>query len=176
MGLVDSKKGQDHQFVQDQFKIEKERIKREEAENFQRKKHAIEMAKETMQKEVIKKRQQEAVKETEDAVIRDQLIKAEKEEIKRLETQHTTKMRNQTSMKQYLDVQTTMKHKRQNELKAHDRVIAQIGIEKEAEYDERRKEYFERLQKFQDMNDQKMNNFVKYMQADPTVVAETRDK
>ena len=44
------------------------------------------------------------------------------------------------------------------------------------EDEKRRKEYFEKLQKFQDMNDQKTQNFIKYMKVDPRLLAEERDK
>lgn len=58
-------------------------------------------------------------------------------------------------MKEFLDLQKNMKSMHEHEIKSQDKVIAQAGLEKEAHDEVRRNEYFERLQKFQDLNDQK---------------------
>lgn len=79
-------------------------------------------------------------------------------------------------MKQFLDLQKNMKSKHVYEVKAQDKVIAKAGMEKEAQDELRRNEYFERLQKFQDLNDQKTQSLIKYMQADPSSLAEERDR
>lgn len=79
-------------------------------------------------------------------------------------------------MKQFLDLQKNMKSKQVYEVKAQDKVIAKVGLEKEAQNEIRRNEYFERLQKFQDLNDQKTLSLIKYMQADPSSLAEERDR
>ena len=91
MGMLDSHKGQDKQFIDLQWKREQDRIKREEADVIQKKHHAIEMAKETIQKEQIKRKQHEAVMQAENDAIRNQLKQAEAQEIKRVETQRAIK-------------------------------------------------------------------------------------
>lgn len=79
-------------------------------------------------------------------------------------------------MKNYLDVQKNIKYQHQFALKQQDKQIAQLGIEQEEKDELRRNEYFEKLQKFQDMNDQKTQNFIKYMKSDPASMAEERDR
>lgn len=91
MGVLDSHKGQDKQFVDLQWKKEHDRIKREEADVIQKKHHAIEMAKETIQKAQIKRKQHEAVMQAENDAIRNQLKQAEAQEFKRVETQRAMK-------------------------------------------------------------------------------------
>lgn len=71
--MVDSHKGQDKHFVEEQWKKEQERIKREEAQQIQRKMNAVEMAKESMQKAQIRRTQNMVVKDAENNAIRDQL-------------------------------------------------------------------------------------------------------
>lgn len=91
IGILDSHKGQDKQFVDLQWKKEQDKIKREESEVIQKKYQAIEMAKETLQKAQIKKKQVETVNQTENEGIRHQLMQAEVYELKRLETQRAIK-------------------------------------------------------------------------------------
>lgn len=134
------------------------------------------MAKESIQNNQIRKIQTETVKMAENNSIMNQLKKAEKEEIKRLETKRAIKLQSQTQIKQYLDLQKNMKAKHEVDLKLQDHQIAKFGIEKEENDYQKRNEYFEKLQKFQDQNDLKTQNFIKYMKADPKVVAEERDK
>jgi len=176
VGMVSSHKGQDEEFVKDQWKREQKRIKKEESEVIRKKQHAVNIAKETMQNNQILRQQVQAVKQTENDVIRDQLIHSERQELKRMETQRATKKNNQTSMKHYLDQQTVMKNQQQHSLKSQDKIIAKLGIEKEEQEAKRRNEYFERLQKFQDRNDLKTQSLIKYMKDDPKSLAETRDK
>lgn len=79
-------------------------------------------------------------------------------------------------MKSYLDVQKNIKAQNQLALKQQDRQIAKLGIEQEEKVELRRNEYFDKLQKFQDINDQKTQNFIKYMKGDPASMAEERDR
>lgn len=79
-------------------------------------------------------------------------------------------------IKQYLDFQQGIKHDNIKKLRDEDKTIAKIGIEKEEQDMLKRNDYFEKLQKFQDLNNQKFDSLVKYMKSDPTVAAEERDK
>ena len=146
------------------------------AEVINKKKQAIEVAQESLQKAQIRRAQVEAVRKAEDNSIREQMIQSEKEEIKRVETQRAIKHKNQNNMKQYLDIQKGIKLKEIYNQKAQDRAIAQEGLAKEERDYIKRNDYFIKLQKFQDLNDQKTKNLVKYMQADPKTLAEERDK
>jgi hypothetical protein len=176
MEMIDNKNGMDKQFVQSQWKKEQEKWKSEQNKIIHKKQHAIDMAKESIQNNQIRKIQTETVKMAENTSIMNQLKKAEKEEIKRLETKRAIKLQNQTQIKQYLDLQKNMKVKHEVDLKLQDHQIAKFGLEKEENDYLKRNEYFEKLQKFQDQNDQKTQNFIKYMKADPKVIAEERDK
>jgi acid phosphatase class B len=142
----------------------------------QKKNHEVEMAKQSMQNNQIRKIQTEAVKLAENNSIMTQLKRSEQEEVKRLETKRAIKHQSQTQIKQYLDTQKHMKVRNAVDLKLNDHQMAKFGIEIEEKDHLKRNEYFEKLRKFQDINDQKTKNLIKYMQADPKALAEERDK
>ena len=141
-----------------------------------KKKQAIEEAKDSLQKAQIRREQNQSVRQTEDDIIRKQLKHDENEEIKRIETQRAMRKQSQDNMKQYLDLQKNMKIKRESQLKEEDINISKIGYEKEEQDSLKRNDYFDKLQKFQDLNDKKTQSLIKYMKSDPKAAAEERDK
>ncbi|CAI2386807.1 unnamed protein product [Moneuplotes crassus] len=176
VGMVGSHKNQDQEFVQNQWRAEQERVKREHAEDINKKNQAIELAKESLQKAQILKRKDQAVKFAEDQAIRDQLRRQEEEELQRVQTKRATKLMDQEKMKQFLNVQKSMRTQKENRLREDDKMFAKIGMEKEEQDSLKRNDYFKKLQRFQDINDKKTANLIKYMQSDPRVSAEERDK
>ena len=78
--------------------------------------------------------------------------------------------------KQYLDIQKNIKIKRESQLKGEDINIVKIGYEKEEQDSLKRNDYFDKLQKFQDLNYQNTQSLIKYMKSDPKADAEERNK
>ena len=110
---------------------EQEKIKKEESDNINKKYQAIEMAKESIQKAQIKRRQNEEVKIVENNAIRGMLKETEAIEQRRQETQRANKMISQNHLKQFLDLQVGARSKVEGEQKEADKVILKAGLSKE---------------------------------------------